>query len=154
MEQPTINTPRCILRLATADDAVWLYELFNDQEVIAYIEGIKWFNADIESTRAFIDSMNINFQKRLGILWCVVYEYCTVGMIMVNDLNDKPFYTFALFPQFRGLELMEECIVGINSYILGSYHKIPSISSLDSNISALRLMQKLSMLHSDKNYKS
>lgn len=154
MEQPTINTPRCILRLATADDAVWLYELFNDQEVIAYIEGIKWFNADIESTRAFIDSMNINFQKRLGILWCVVYEYCPVGMIMVNDLNDKPFYTFALFPQFRGLELMEECIVGINSYILGSYHKIPSISSLDSNISALKLMQKLSMLHSDKNYKS
>lgn len=146
MLQPTIETQRCLLRSATAEDAGWLYELFNDPDVIEYIEGIKWFNSDIKTTILFIDSMNTNFQIGLGILWCIIYDNHPIGLIMVNDLNEESFYTFALFPQYRGLELMEECVVGINAHILDFYHQTPSISSLKSNVSALKLMHKLSSL--------
>lgn len=150
MNQHIISTSRCILRHATDEDAFWLYELFNDKDVIAYIEGVKWFNSDIESTQTLIESMNINFQKGLGILWCILYENCPIGMIMVNDLNEKSYYTFALFPQYRGLELMEECVSGINGYLLDFYHQTPMISILDSNESALKLMHKLTLLQQDK----
>lgn len=143
MQQSTFITSRCTLRAAIADDAYWLYELFNDQDVIKYIEGIKCFNADISATRRFINSMNKNFQKGLGILWCILHENSPIGMIMINDLNDQPFYTFALFPPYRGLELMKECIVETNNFIHGYYNQTPTISTLDSNVSASRLMRKL-----------
>lgn len=151
MGQPTINTTRCILRPPTMEDADWLYELFNDQDVIKYIEGIKWFNSDIDSTRMFIDSMNINFQKGQGVLWCILYENRPIGMIMVNDLKEDPFYSFALFPFYRGLELMKECITETNRYLNYNYYQTPAISTLDSNISALKLIQKLSLLNANKN---
>lgn len=146
MLQPTLITSRCILRAATVDDTCWLYELFNDQDVIKYIEGINCFNADISAIRRFLNSMNKSFQKGLGILWCILYMNRPIGMIMVNDLNDQPFYTFALLPTYRGLELMKECIVETNNFIHGYYNQKPTITTLDSNVSALRLMRKLSEL--------
>lgn len=151
MEQPIIKTLRCVLRPATDTDARWMYKLFNDRDVVSYIEGIKWFNSNIKSTQTFIDSMNINFQKGLGILWCILYENCPIGMIMVNDLNEESFYTFALFPKYRGLELMKECIAATNRYLLETYQQVPGITSIDSNTLAIRLIQKIS-LFSPNNY--
>lgn len=119
--------------------------MFNDKDVVTHIEGIRLFNSDIGATRRFIESMNANFQKGLGILWCIQSGDLTVGMIMVHDLTEDPFYTFALLPPYRGLGLMEECIEATNRHILETYHRAPSISSSASNAPAQRLIQKLSL---------
>lgn len=143
MEQPTITTSRCILRFPSTEDAEWMYRLFNDKDVVSYIEGIKWFNTGVDAVMDFIKSMETNFQKRIGILWCIIYNDQPIGIIMVNDLDENPFYSFALFPYYRGLELMKECITETNRYLNHYYHHIPTISTIDSNVSALKLMHKL-----------
>lgn len=151
MEQPTITTARCILCPPTTEDAEWMYRLFNDKDVIAYIEGIKWFNSDINATRLFITSMRKNFQHELGMLWCIFYRNQPIGIIMANDLNEDPFYSFALFPSYRGLELMKECITETNRYLNHYYHLFPTISTVDSNLQAIKLMQKLSLINTNLN---
>lgn len=145
MEQPTINTSRCILRPPSTGDAEWMYRLFNDKDVVSYIEGIKWFNTGVYAVMDFIESMETNFQRQIGILWCIIYNDQPIGIIMVNDLDENPFYSFALFPYYRGLELMKECITETNRYLNHYYHHIPTISTIDSNVSALKLMHKLSL---------
>ncbi len=117
MEQQNIKTSRCVLRPATVEDATWMFRLFNDEAVVAYIEGIQWFNKDIESTVGFIKSMEVNSRRETGMLWSIIYNENPVGFIMVNDLDDNPFLTFALFPEYRRLHLGTEVYKSVNRYI-------------------------------------
>lgn len=117
MEQPTINTTRCILRPPSIEDAEWMYRLFNDKDVVSYIEGIKWFNVGVDAVMGFIKSMETNFQKQIGILWCIIYNNQPIGIIMVNDFDDNPFLTFALFPEYRNLRIGTEVYRSVNSYV-------------------------------------
>lgn len=98
-----------------------MYSLFTDKDVIAYIEGIQWFNADVEAVVRFIDSMKTNFQRKMGMLWSVIYNDVPVGIIMVNDLKEKPFLTFALFPEYRGLRIGTEIYESIYRFISANY---------------------------------
>ncbi|MDE6331087.1 MAG: GNAT family N-acetyltransferase, partial [Muribaculaceae bacterium] len=117
MDVEILHTERCILRPVTAEDADWLFDLFNDCDVVKYIEGIKWFNADVDSVRTFIESMHINADKDLGAMWCVEYQSANIGFILAYDLKDNPFLSFALFPKYRSQHLGSEVIAVTKEYI-------------------------------------
>lgn len=117
MKQPVIQTSRCVLRPAVIEDASWMFELFKDEEVVVYIEGIKLFNANIEAVVGFIKSMEINCRKRMGMLWSIIYKETPIGFIMVNDLDENPFLTFALFPEYRNLRFGTEVYKSINQFV-------------------------------------
>lgn len=117
MEVETLHTERCILRPVTLDDADWLFRLFNDPDVVTYIEGINWFNADVASVRSFIESMQINAEKDLGVMWCVEYQSYNIGFILAYDLKDKPFLTFALLPEYRNKHFCSEVFTSVNDFI-------------------------------------
>lgn len=121
MDFPVLNTERCSLVSATVEDAEWMFKLFNDEDVVSYIEGIKWFNSDIETVKKFIEAMNVNFRKNLGILWSVILHEKPIGIIMVNDLPDNPFLTFAIFDQYRGNGLGSEIYSCVKKFIKEKY---------------------------------
>lgn len=121
MESKTLTTDRCLLRPAIIEDAEWMLKLFNDKEVVAYIEGIRWFNSNTESVRSFIMSMDKNFQKSQGILWCVIVGNCPAGIIMANDLDDTPYLTIALFEKYRGVNIGSEIFNVVNEYVTAKY---------------------------------
>jgi len=110
MDFPILNTQRCLLRKAVLEDASWMLQLFNDKDVVEYIDGIKWFNTNIAAVESFILSMDRNFKESKGILWCVDCDSRPVGIIMANDLEENPFLTFALLNDFRN------CGIGTEIY--------------------------------------
>ena len=121
MEVEILHTERCLLRPATIDDASWMYDLFNDQDVVEYIEGLKWFNTDVESVANFIENMQVNADKDLGAIWCVELDTENIGFIMAYDLKENPFLSFALFPQYRNQRLGTEVIKKVYDHITSKY---------------------------------
>ncbi len=117
MEFPIIKTNRCQLRQAVKEDASWMIQLFNDKDVVQYIEGIKWFNADVLSVESFIASMESNHKDSNGILWCVICQNNPAGIIMVNDLTEDPYLTFALFKEYREHGLGTEIYNAVKDYV-------------------------------------
>lgn len=117
MEQPILKTQRCILRPSTVDDAEWLLRLFNDEDVVAYIEGIKWFNTDIEAVNGFLKSMDRNSARNIGFLWIIIFDESPIGFIMANDIDESPFLTFALMPEYRNKNLGTEVFASVNDFI-------------------------------------
>ena len=117
MEQPILKTQRCTLRPSTVDDAEWLLRLFNDEEVVAYIEGIKWFNTDIDAVNDFLKSMERNSARNIGFLWSIIFNESPIGFIMANDIDESPFLTFALMPEYRNKHLGTEVFVSVNDFI-------------------------------------
>lgn len=99
------------------EDANWLFDLFNDSDVVKYIEGINWFNADVVSVRSFIESMKINAIKDIGAMWCVEHQSNNIGFILAYDLKDNPFLSFALLPKYRNRHFGSEVITLIKDYI-------------------------------------
>ena len=128
MEVEILHTERCVLRPAKLEDAEWLFELFNDSDVVSYIDGIKWFNADVVSVRSFIENMQINAAKDLGTMWCVEYQSNNIGFILAYDLNDNPFLSFALLPKYRNQHLGSEVIALAKNYISSKFQS-PKIES-------------------------
>ena len=116
MEQQIIRTTRCILRPSAIEDAEWMFKLLVDKDVVSYIEGIKWFNADIESVSKFIKLMT-DSKENNGMLWSIIYNDIPVGIIMVNDLKDRPFISFALFPEYRSLHIGTEVYNSVYRFI-------------------------------------
>lgn len=143
MEVETLYTDRCVLRPAKLEDAEWLYDLFNDSDVVSYIDGIKWFNADLVSVRSFIETMQINADKDLGIMWCVDYKANHIGFVLVYDLKDNPFLSFALFPKYRNQHLGSEVIALTKEYITRKFH-FPKIES--NNPIVKGIVRKLPMI--------
>lgn len=123
MKPSTLTTNRCQLRPAIKKDAEWMLKLFNDKEVVAYIDGIKWFNTSVNSVRAFITSMKNNSDKSQGILWCVMVGNCPAGIIMANDLDEDPYLTFALFKEYRGQNIGSEIFNVVNEYVTKNFGK-------------------------------
>lgn len=117
MEQPILKTLRCTLRPSTVDDAEWLLRLFNDEDVVAYVEGIKWFNTDIEAVNAFLKSMERNSARNIGFLWIIIFNDSPIGFIMANDINEEPFLTFALLPEYRNKHFCSEVFTSVNDFI-------------------------------------
>ena len=117
MEQPILKTQRCILRPSTDDDAEWLLRLFNDEDVAAYIEGIKWYNTDIESVNCFLKSMERNSARNIGFLWIIIFNESPIGFIMANDIDEEPFLTFALLPEYRNQHFGTEVFASVNDFI-------------------------------------
>ena len=136
MEVEILHTERCVLRPAKLEDAEWMYDLFNDSDVVSYINGIKWFNADIVSVRSFIESMQINAAKDLGIMWCVDYEANHIGFVLAYDLKDDPFLSFALFPKYRNQHLGSEVIAMAKEYISQKFQS-PKIESNNPIVKAI-----------------
>lgn len=128
MEVEILHTKRCVLRPAKLEDAEWLYDLFNDSDVISYIDGIKWFNVDIVSVQSFIETMQINAAKDLGIMWCVEYKANKIGFVLAYDLKDNPFLSFALFPKYRNQHLGSE-VIAIAKECISHKFQSPKIES-------------------------
>lgn len=123
MDSIKLVTPRCLLRMAVIEDAEWMLRLFKDKEVVAYIDGIKWFNTNVESMRSFIMSMDKNFQESKGILWSVIVDDCPAGIIMANDLEETPYLTFALFEEYRRKNIGSEVYNVVKEYITAKYEE-------------------------------
>lgn len=117
MEQPILKSQRCILRPPIVDDAEWLFKLFNDEDVVAYIEGIKWFNTDIDAVKGFLKSMERNSAHNKGFLWVIMFNESPIGFIMANDIEETPFLTFALLPEYRDKHFGSEVFVSVNEFI-------------------------------------
>lgn len=143
MDVEILNTDRCLLRPITINDAGWLYHLFNDMDVVKYIEGITLFNADIHAVRQFIDSMRINAQNNIGAIWSVEYRSNNIGFIMAYDLTDNPFLTYALFPKYRGLGIMSECIDAICKHVYAQSKNVPFIKVIKTNIAGLKMKKQI-----------
>lgn len=143
MEVEILHTERCTLRPATVEDADWLFGLFNDPDVVTYIEGINWFNTDVASVRSFIESMQVNATKDLGAMWCVEYKSNNIGFILVYDLMKDPFMTYAILPEYRFKSYMSECVSAIYNLIYRHLSLKPSISTNEINIAGSKLKQKI-----------
>lgn len=136
MEQPILKTQRCTLRPSTPDDAEWLLKLFNDEAVVAYIEGIKWFNTDIDAVRGFLKSMERNSAQNKGFLWVMMFNERPIGFIMANDIDDNPFLTFALLPEYRDKHFGSEVFAAVNEFISKTFAtpKTESENPIDKRI--------------------
>ena len=94
MEVEILHTERCTLRPATVEDADWLFGLFNDPDVVTYIEGINWFNTDVASVRSFIESMLPEYRFKSYMSECVsaiynlIYRHLSLKpSISTNEIN-------------------------------------------------------------------
>lgn len=143
MEVEILYTERCVLRPVKLEDAEWLYDLFNDSDVVRYIDGIKWFNTNVASVRSFIESMQINAAKDLGAMWCVEYKSNHIGFIFAYDLKDNPFLSFALFPKYRNQHLGSEVIAIAKEYIS---HKFQSPKIESNNPIVKGIVRKLPVI--------
>ena len=98
----------------TERDAEWLNRLFNDETVIRKLEGVNLFNQSIDRTRSFIKSFNKSSDIGIGMLWAIESQNMPIGFISIFDLSENPFFSYALFPQFRHKGLFKDVLTQIN----------------------------------------
>lgn len=152
MEFPLIDTDRCQLQQAAKEDASWMLRLFNDKEIVEYIEGIKWFNANVDSVISFIASMERNYQKSQGILWCVIINNHPAGIIMANDLKENPYLTFALFKEYREQGIGREIYNAVKEYISKEFGK-PNVETQNPIVKKI-LKRECEYLYIDNHFLS
>lgn len=116
-EIPMLQTQRCKLRISTIDDSKWLYQLFVDEDVKKYIDGLEIFSKDEKAVRRFILVMLNNWYKGLGCLWSIEYNNQGVGFILVYDLQENPFLSFAILKQFRKQHFATETVACVYEYL-------------------------------------
>lgn len=143
MDVNIIRTDKCLLRPMTITDAGWLYKLFNDNDVVKYIEGVKLFNSDVETVKSFINSMQTNSRNKLGAIWCVEYYSKNIGFVLVYDLSQSPYISYALQSKYRGQGYMYECVLAIGKYIYDQIQLKISIKVDANNFSGVKFKDKI-----------
>ena len=143
MNYPLINTERCQITIATANDACWLHALLNDRDVYKNIEGTHLFAKSVEKTKEFICSMLNAYNMGRGFLWKVIYKEKSIGFICIIDFDEEPSLCYALNILNRGKGLMHEALVGALSFLSGIANKTYRCDIKPNNYHSILLSEKL-----------
>lgn len=101
METGVLYTGRCVLRPIKIGDAGWLNDLFKCLKTIPGLEGLELFCASVSDTESFISKFNKEGDAPSGFLWSITVDKTPIGFISIYDLEEKPFYSYGLFPAYR-----------------------------------------------------
>ena len=143
MNCPLINTERCQITIATANDACWLHALLNDRDVYKNIEGIHLFAKSVEKTKEFICSMLNAYNMGRGFLWKVVHEEESIGFICIIDFDEEPSLCYALKKLNRGKGLMHEALVSVLYFLSGIEKKVYRCDIERNNGPSIQICKKL-----------
>lgn len=138
-----MQTQRCDLRLATLNDSKFLLSLFRDPEVIENISGIQCINKAISNVDKLVQTLNFPSDTSEGLIWIIELEQNAIGFIMIYDLSNRPFISYALLPQYRRKGYMYECLMVIGNYMKDRITDKISIEADQSNLSSIKLKRKI-----------
>jgi hypothetical protein len=138
-----LQTKRCNLRAAKPTDSEFLLNLFRNPEVVENLNGIKYLNRTITDVDKLIQTLNFSSNTSEGFLWIIELVQSAIGFIMIYDLSNSPFISFALLPQYRGKGYMYECVITIGNHMEDNLTDKVSIDTDFRNMSALKLKSKI-----------
>jgi RimJ/RimL family protein N-acetyltransferase len=99
-------------------DSEWLNQLFNDKTVIEKLDGITLFNQSIDRTKSFIRSFEVGAYNGNGLLWAITSDGMPIGFVSVYDIDDSPFFSYAIFSRYRGHGYFSGVIKIIEDFLL------------------------------------
>lgn len=138
-----MQTQRCNLRLATLNDSKFLLSLFRNPEVVENISGIRYINKTISNVDKLIQTLNFPTDTSEGLIWIIELVQYAIGFIMIYDLSNRPFISYALLPQYRREGYMYECLMAIGNFMKDRITDKISIEADYSNISSIKLKCKI-----------
>lgn len=137
-----METIRCNIRKAELLDSEFLRSLFSIPDVINNLDGANHFISNISCVKRLIKNLNFD-ENSQGRIWVIEIDSHRVGFIMVYDLSENPFISYALLPEYRGYGYMFESVMVIGESIFNQFRCQVSINVDRDNLTAIKLKDKI-----------
>lgn len=145
-----ITTERITLRRLSQSDILTLENLFSDQQVMAYSDGVMT-KAEVE---AWLQTHLKSYQKDDGV-WIFALELCATGEMIgycglsrIQDVDDQTEIEvgYRLLPAFWGQGLATESVLAVREYAFSTLGLERLTAMIDpANQHSLRVAQKSGM---------
>ena len=139
---PTLHTQRCKLIPFTEEDKSWLFQLFNDPDVLYYMEGMKLFSTNIGETELFIRNMNRQNNEGNAFLWAIQNESSLIGFVAIYDVLTVPNLFYAVCKGYRNQGYATECVYTVTHFFQDQYNTSLTTSVKEDNIASLSVLKK------------
>lgn len=116
--------------------------LFSIPDVINNLDGVNHFISNISCVKRLIKNLNFD-ENSQGRIWVIEIDSHKVGSIMVYDLSENPFISYALLPEYRGCGYMFESVMVIGESIFNQFRCQVSINVDRDNLTAIKLKDKI-----------
>lgn len=116
--------------------------LFSIPDVINNLDGVNHFISNISCVKRLIKNLNFD-ENSQGRIWVIEIDSHKVGSIMVYDLSENPFISYALLPEYRGYGYMFESVMVIGESIFNQFRCQVSINVDRDNLTAIKLKDKI-----------
>lgn len=137
-----METKRCNIRKAELLDSEFLMSLFSIPDVIKHLDGVNHFISNISCVKRLITNLNFD-EISQGKIWVIEIDSHKIGFIMVYDLSENPFISYALLPQYRGYGYIFESVMVIGESIFNKFRCKVSINADRDNLTAIKLKDKI-----------